>query len=451
MGDCSVCCEPFTKRDRKEVTCGHCGYAACRKCAATYLLQRLDAACMSCGATWSVGFVQENFTKAWFLGVWIPHRARLLFDREKALLPETQETRLPGYRRCEEIKRELEIVGAEEDRLVRELMAARVRWAALQNERYTLQRTGYLGGEAPDRAAGAKRAYFACPATEGCRGLVDSTWKCGVCAAPVCKDCREPLRGDDDAHMCDPDRVSTFALLGKDTKPCPACHVPVTKTGGCDQMWCVACDSAFSWATGRPIVNQAIHNPYYFEYLARLGAEGRADAYGNVVDDDAGRCDGDFGMSLGHASAVARGMARIGAACSVSVVVRARRVCSAVQHAFHVSRVRHAAIVRAAAQDRWASRVSFLLGKIGEDDFVRSIETDEKRRLRSAEYVQILETYLMAVAPDARAMLAKYAEGATGDADAVEHLDRAERVAAFCDDAIVSLGRAWNCALQPIH
>ena len=453
MEECSVCCDGFTKRDRKRVACGHCGYEACRKCVGTYLLQRLDAACMSCGAVWSVGFLQENFTKTWFLDVWIPHRARLLFDREKALLPETQETRIPGYRRCEAIKRELAIVGAEEERLVRELLAARVRETALRNERYALQRTGFLGGDGSfDRAGGAKRAYFACPSTEGCRGLVDSSWKCGVCAAPVCKDCREPLLGGDggDAHVCDADRVSTFALLGKDTKPCPNCHVPVTKTGGCDQMWCVACDSAFSWATGRAIVNQAIHNPYYFEYLARLGAEGRADAYGNVLDDAADRCDGDFGMSLGHASAVARGMARMGAACSLAVVVRARTVCSTVQHVFHVSRARHLAIVRDASGDRWPTRVSFLLGKIGEDEFRRGIEADEKKRLRSAEYVQILETYLMAVAPDVRAMLVKYAGGATGDVAAAEHLDRAERVAAFCDDAIAALNRAWNCSLARV-
>jgi hypothetical protein len=392
--------------------------------------------------------LQDSFTKKWFLDVWLPHRAKILFDREKAMLPETQETRMPGYKRCREIGEELVFLRAEEDRLLTELHVVRERALAMRNESYVLKRTGYLGGDGGSRTGASRRTYFACPEAS-CRGLVDSSWKCGVCATRVCKDCREPL-GADDAHMCDPEKVSTFALLAKDTKPCPTCRVPVTKTSGCDQMWCVACDSAFSWITGRPIVGQPIHNPYYFEYLARLGAEGRADAYGNVRD-DVDRCDGELGMTLGHASAVARGMASVGAKCSPPVVARAQRVCATVQHVFYVSRVRHANLVAEASEDRWSMRLSFLLGQMGEDEFKRCIESDEKTRLRSAEYVQILETYLMAVAPDVREMLGAYAAGGTsGDAAAEECLDRSENVASFCDDAIDALNRAWNRALPHI-
>lgn len=445
--ECRVCCEPYTKRDRKTVRCGYCDYEACRVCTGKYILQRLDAACMNCGKPWSVAFLQESFTKKWFLDTWIPHRSKLLFDREKSMLPETQETRMPGYRRCEDIARELAAAKAEEDRLSAELAAIRDRTSALRAESNAIRRAGYVGGIEHARRIHARRAYFACP-DGACRGLVDSSNRCGVCRVGVCSECREPLRGGG-AHECDPEKVSTFALLSKDTKPCPSCRVPVNKAGGCDQMWCVACNSAFSWSTGRPIVGQAIHNPYYFEYLARLGADGRVDAYGNVVEDE-DICDG-RGMNLGNASSIARGLSSIRTTCSHETVVRAQRACSSVQHVFFVSRTRHTDIVDEASEDRWSLRLAFLLGRVSEEDFRRSIETDEKRRLRSAEYVQILETYLMAAAPLAREMLALHESGSVGDASVGDLISQIENVTNFCNEAIASLNRAWNSSLSSIY
>lgn len=38
----------------------------------------------------------------------------------------------------------------------------------------------------------------------------------------------------------------------------------------CDQMWCVDCHTAFSWATGN-LVNGVVHNPHYYEYLRKEG------------------------------------------------------------------------------------------------------------------------------------------------------------------------------------
>lgn len=43
---------------------------------------------------------------------------------------------------------------------------------------------------------------------------------------------------------------------------------------GCNQMWCVACDTAWDWNTQR-VINGTIHNPHYHEYLERRRREGR--------------------------------------------------------------------------------------------------------------------------------------------------------------------------------
>jgi hypothetical protein len=44
----------------------------------------------------------------------------------------------------------------------------------------------------------------------------------------------------------------------------------MTVTKNCDQMWCIDCHTAFSWATGQ-LVNGVVHNPHYYEFLRQQG------------------------------------------------------------------------------------------------------------------------------------------------------------------------------------
>jgi hypothetical protein len=39
----------------------------------------------------------------------------------------------------------------------------------------------------------------------------------------------------------------------------------------CDQMWCISCHTPFSWATGHAIKTGIVHNPHYFQWLAKGG------------------------------------------------------------------------------------------------------------------------------------------------------------------------------------
>jgi hypothetical protein len=55
-------------------------------------------------------------------------------------------------------------------------------------------------------------------------------------------------------------------LINKDTKPCPNCGTLITKIiGGCDQMWCIDCHTAFSWNKG-VIDKGVVHNPHFYEW-----------------------------------------------------------------------------------------------------------------------------------------------------------------------------------------
>ena len=95
-------------------------------------------------------------------------------------------------------------------------------------------------------------------------------WKCGACEVFVCKRCHAPkAQRDDPEHICDAQDVQTAELLMKETKPCPSCAAPIFKIDGCDQMWCTACHTPFSWRTQRVIVTAVLHNPHYIHWRQR--------------------------------------------------------------------------------------------------------------------------------------------------------------------------------------
>ena len=132
---------------------------------------------------------------------------------------------------------------------------------------------------AGDENASSRRHFVrACP-IETCRGFLSTQWKCGLCGVHTCSSCHVPKTADKDAeHTCNPDDVATAELLAKDTRPCPKCGTGIFKIDGCDQMWCIECHSAFSWITGRLEVGH-VHNPHFFEYQRRIGANTR-----NILD-----------------------------------------------------------------------------------------------------------------------------------------------------------------------
>jgi hypothetical protein len=106
-----------------------------------------------------------------------------------------------------------------------------------------------------------------CP-FEGCRGFLSSAWKCGTCQKFFCADCHAEKAGQkDDAHTCNEDAKATASMIRTETRPCPKCGIRISKIDGCDQMWCTACQTTFSWNTGQVLLNTVVHNPHYYEYL----------------------------------------------------------------------------------------------------------------------------------------------------------------------------------------
>lgn len=90
---------------------------------------------------------------------------------------------------------------------------------------------------------------------------------CNICNFADCDNCGEYILSN---HECNPDFVETYTILKMDTRPCPRCKIRISKTEGCDDMFCTNCKAKFSWRTGEFRVDG--HNPHQEEYESALAA-----------------------------------------------------------------------------------------------------------------------------------------------------------------------------------
>ena len=272
MGDCPVCCEAFTDVKRLAVTCAYCQYDACATCYKQYIVASMqDAHCMRCRHVWSRDTLLGYFSTTWLNGEYKKHRQRILIDREKQLLPESQGM-VANYREAKRLREGLVQKKATLTCLQRRTIDLT---RDIHNDRYRADRLeagGYAGTGDNDARTRRARTEFSAPCpVDACRGFLSEAMVCGTCEATACTACGVLL--GDDPHACNPNDVASFKAIKKDTKPCPKCAVPTYKISGCSQMWCVSCHTPWDWATNE-IAEGVIHNPHYFQYLRERSATG---------------------------------------------------------------------------------------------------------------------------------------------------------------------------------
>lgn len=287
---CTVCLDHFTAVIRQPITCPYCPHAACRQCTSQYLLTTLnDPHCIGCKREWNREFIDTRLTQTFRKGALRQHRRKVLIDRERGRLPAMQmfvEARIEynaaadawtkaRHRRAQlkRVRNEIQATYATRDTL--EQLTERLR--PINKERSELKNT-IIAAEAKMRAAQliltgkekeVRQFIMKCP-FEGCRGFLSTAWKCGTCQKFFCAECHAEKTGQkDDNHVCNEDAKATAAMIRQETKPCPKCGIRISKIDGCDQMWCVSCQTTFSWNSGQILLNTVVHNPHYYEYLRR--------------------------------------------------------------------------------------------------------------------------------------------------------------------------------------
>ena len=272
MDTCCICCEYKTTY----IICSYCKFQSCETCNQKFIEDRpREPLCMNCGKIWSREFVLKNISdKKWFL----QHIGKYILEQEKMLLPETQEEAsiisyiqelskclkaLPTHARLKRIYKRLGTDGfskvIQEKKEIRSNAIIAIHSAKAMTITY-----GKIG---IDRVRKDNHYIFKCP--RDCRGFIADNYCCGTCKGLICKKCRAQIDDEESEHICNEDDIKSSALVSSLTKPCPKCMTPILKSGGCDQMFCVLCHSAFSWNTGEIEVG-IIHNPHYYEYLSTL-------------------------------------------------------------------------------------------------------------------------------------------------------------------------------------
>ena len=270
---CSVCFESFNKINHLKVSCPFCELEACKTCVQTYLLSSINEPhCMGCKHEFNREFIDSFCTQMFRNKDFKLHRENILFEREKARMPETQ-----AY-----VSRELQIRSLRISSSYLLYLITRIRDTDTIPEPIRLclidvlkmyithvmetMQTLRLGGMETLSTAVFTQA---CPSPE-CRGFLTDDWVCGICQESFCEKCHEV---NYEGHTCDQDTVKTIKLLNRDTKPCPKCNTPIYRIEGCAQMWCTQCHTAFDWRTGH-IETGRIHNPHYFEFKKRTREHG---------------------------------------------------------------------------------------------------------------------------------------------------------------------------------
>lgn len=303
---CSICCETLTKKIRAPVTCMYCNHEACQQCFRKFLLDsnQTEPSCMACRRPWNAEFVESQVPKTFLKTEYANKRREILFGLERAKLPGTMDL-AARFKEATEIQARMKAYAARNREIGRAMDAIkntyqvgytrtykkRPDYVALDEEKKQIAQN-YMNDRMrmdairwPHLTAAQPTApvplalppIFPCPLPE-CRGFAGgaSGDACGLCKTAVCQKCRQTMEGDE--HACNPDDVETVKALKKDTKPCPKCAAPIFKIDGCDQMWCLACKTAFSWRTGE-IERGRVHNPEYFRWLRESGQHiPRADA-----------------------------------------------------------------------------------------------------------------------------------------------------------------------------
>jgi hypothetical protein len=381
MEACPICCNDYNRITRKQVECNYCHNMQCTECIKTYLMGNLeDPSCMQCKHPWTLDFVDAHLPKTWLRRDLQKHRAAILFEREKAMLPETQ-TILERERNLQVrilLQDLLACVDRFSNRIDDEDIPPNIR--QLTNNMNELYEN--LPAHASKSCVTNEPEFVRnCPA-EGCRGFIrNKTWCCGICQVKLCSKCEVVLDGEGGEHTCDPETIETIKLIKRDSKPCPSCKTLIFKIDGCDQMWCIQCKTAFSWVSGR-IETGRIHNPEYYRWMREHN--------NGVVPREPG--DGCPGGGEGNNETLPR-------AHVVSIFTKGlpeeRKIMEVHMQMEHLSWMsRNTLYLIERNGNNHDLRVEFLKKRISEADFMTKLQRKEKQRRHKQAYVNIYNLVL---------------------------------------------------------
>lgn len=308
---CMICIENYTPILRKKVVCKYCKGDACSKCIERYLLDRHeDAHCMHCRVNYNDATLHEICTKTYLQNTYFKHRQEVLINRERANLPGLQDVAIDERKKRDDIakialiKQEITVLEQKRNMILTEYNTVYTEYysklslkqdssefrkkldnimietdkikVTIRTKQDEINRIRWpaafgLPGAAKKPEEEKKKFIRRCT-RENCQGFLSTAWKCGICEYYSCSKCFvTKTKKQDDPHECKQEDVETAEMIKKDSKPCPNCGEFIMKTSGCDQMFCISCQTPWSWNTGKVVTGGVIHNPHYYEWMKRNG------------------------------------------------------------------------------------------------------------------------------------------------------------------------------------
>ena len=226
---CDVCIKKYTNKHRRKITCQECNYEVCSCCWVKYIMSvQLTPCCMQCRTPVHICLYKNLISAKKYA-----HIVRSSFQKKIRL----EEASIIKQQHIKDTFQStiLDVIGC----------------SKCNNS---------LGSENRDSVEGAARE-----AGTKFSQLLPSTkpnmLECVSCADVFCAFCLSQLESDRSTHTC------VIKL-----KPCPRCCNLIEKEDtGCDQMFCVLCNTLFSWETGLIVDNDSAHNPHYYQWKRKTG------------------------------------------------------------------------------------------------------------------------------------------------------------------------------------
>jgi hypothetical protein len=365
---CSICCETINISNRKDIKCLYCNYVACRECVAQFLLVNINEPnCMNCKKVWNREFLFNNFTKTFINNDYRDYRQQLLLDKEKALLPATQII-VEAMNNKEKLQKSLDEYLIEVSRKKQEFYdEIKFNEAIINGSTYNKQ----------------KKVFIKKCGVENCRGFLSEQWKCGICDTTTCNKCLELLNQEQDQeHICKEENIESAKLISKDSKPCPKCAALIFKIDGCNQMWCVVCHTAFSWATGQ-IETSRIHNPHYYEMLRNMSANGEIPREPENICNDA-----NTGMPDNHQiQRLLRSKIN-----DLEYNTFSKQILSITRQIFHILYDHPNTFQEKYDKSKRELRIKYLMNNITEEEWKKELQRKEKKYEKTLNTYQVIKT-----------------------------------------------------------
>jgi hypothetical protein len=260
--NCIICFES----SQDSIRCNGCQIVLCRPCCEQYLLSvKGDPSCPvgACKMWWHRDFLYEVMSRD-FMREWIKKRQDDLYKREMPLMAATVAL-VSNHREADAKRQEAGKLREEIRNLMRLVQEKREEARRLEFQATTLESV-----KLTDLPSGVEIRSCRCFAGN-CHGWLDAGLKCGICSKTFCGKCQtEAAAAEVHNHICDQGQVESVLFINASSRPCPTCSTLISKTEGCDQMYCIVCDTPFSWRTG-VVENGIIHNPHYLRKMETSG------------------------------------------------------------------------------------------------------------------------------------------------------------------------------------